>query len=163
MLKISLVITEYKIKILIFCSLTLTSTYYFNWSALCEHYVKRSNIKILYLTTMVLSIIAINAIRWVGPFWPVAVVALMSTVATAVVVLAVRSAPSVLPDSSWSPSVQYTQTGSARLACVSMSFNHIQDSGDKSAGQKFNIRSDQSGHQVKLSPESLCNSCWKFI
>lgn len=73
MLKISLVITEYKkrkenIK-KIFCQfLTLASTYFFNWSALCEHYVKHSNIKILYLTTMVLSIIVFNAIRWVGPF-----------------------------------------------------------------------------------------------
>lgn len=155
---------ENKILQIFFCQfLTLTSTYFFNWSALCEHYVKHSNIKILYLTTMVLSIIVFNAIRWVGPFWPVAVVGLMSTVATAVAILAVRSAPSVLLDSSWLPSVQYTQTGSARLACVSMSFNHIQESGDKSAWQKCNIRSDQLGHQVKLSLESLCNSCWKFI
>lgn len=55
-------------------------------------------------------------IRWVAPCWPVGAAGLTSTVASAAVILAVRNVPSVLLASSWSPSVQSTQTESARLA-----------------------------------------------
>lgn len=55
-----------------------------------------------------------DAIRWVAHCCPVAAVVQRSTVASAVVVLAVRGAPSVLQASSWLPSVQSMQTESAR-------------------------------------------------
>lgn len=58
-------------------------------------------------------------IRWVSPCWLVGTVVLTSTAASAVVILAVRNAPSVLLASSWSHSVHSMQTESARSALLS--------------------------------------------
>lgn len=56
--------------------------------------------------------------RWGALCWPVGAAALRSTVASAAAVLAVRAAPSVPLASSWSPSVQSTQTESARFHVI---------------------------------------------
>lgn len=65
----------------------------------------------------------LDVIRWIALSWAVGDAILTSTVGSAAVILAARNVPSVQPASSWSPSVQSTQTESARLA--RLSFNSM--------------------------------------
>lgn len=64
-----------------------------------------------------------DAIRWVAPCWPAGAAVKRSTAGSAAVIPAVRNVPSVLPASSWSPSVQSMQTESARLALLSLLYS----------------------------------------